>query len=136
MRALGRRNRAKQWARFALKCGLLLTDAKAWEAVNEQLRDRADDVREAVKQKYDDASEQVQDAREALQGRSEWLTSTASFLGGVGIGVGLGILFAPVSGEDARALLRDKAMDFKGKVSDFTAGTRFGSSAATGTDGD
>jgi gas vesicle protein len=121
MRALGRRNKAKQWARFALKCGLLLTDAKAWEAVNEQLRDRADDVREAVKQKYDDASEQVQDAREALQGRSEWLTSTASFLGGVGIGVGLGILFAPVSGEDARALLRDKAMDFKGKVSDFTA---------------
>ncbi len=142
MRSLGRRNKAKQWVRFALKTGLLLTDAKAWEAVNDQLRERADDVKEAARERYEDATDRLQSASDALQGRrSDWLASTASFLGGIGIGVGLGILFAPVSGEEARAALRDRAIDFKDKVSDFASGAnRFGASvagsAATGTDGD
>jgi gas vesicle protein len=138
MRALGRESKAKQWVRFAMKCGLLLSDPKMWDAVNEQMKERSDDVRDAVKQKYEDTTDRLRDARNVLQGRSDWLTSTASFLGGVGLGVGLGILFAPVSGEEARAVLRNKAADVKNKVSDFTTGaTRYGSSAAsTGTNGD
>jgi gas vesicle protein len=138
MRALGRESKAKQWVRFAMKCGLLLSDPKMWDAVNEQMKERSDDVRDAVKQKYEDTTDRLRDARNVLQGRSAWLTSTASFLGGVGLGVSLGILFAPVSGEEARAVLRNKAADVKNKVSDFTTGpTRYGSSAAaTGTNGD
>ena len=138
MRGIGRESKAKQWARFALKCGLLLTDAKMWDAVNEQLRERSGDVKDVVKQEYEDTADRLHDAHKALRGGSDWLTSAASFLGGVGIGVGLGILFAPVSGEEARAALRDKAADVKNKVSDFTSGaTRYGSPrTATGTDGD
>lgn len=34
-----------------------------------------------------------------------------SFLAGLGIGVGLGILFAPMSGEDARSNLTQRAND-------------------------
>ena len=34
-----------------------------------------------------------------------------SFLAGLGIGVGLGILFAPMSGEDARSNLQQRASD-------------------------
>jgi len=34
-----------------------------------------------------------------------------SFLAGLGIGVGLGILFAPMSGEDARSNLTQRASD-------------------------
>jgi gas vesicle protein len=37
----------------------------------------------------------------------------ANFLLGVGIGVGLGILFAPKSGEETRGLIADKADDGK-----------------------
>lgn len=139
MRSFGRQAKANNWARLAMKFGLLLTDAKIWDAVNDQLRERTDDVKEAVKQKYDDTADRLYEARNALQGRSDWFASTASFLGGIGIGVGLGILFAPVSGEEARAALRDKAADVRNKVSDFAAGaSRYGSSAtsgATGTDG-
>jgi hypothetical protein len=140
MRSFRRQTKAKNWARLAMKFGLLLTDAKMWDAFNDQLREHTDDVKDTVRQRYDDAAERLHEARHALQGRSDWVTSTASFLGGVGIGVGLGILFAPVSGEEARAALRDKAADVRNKVSDFAAGaSRYGSSAtagATGTDGD
>ncbi|HKD82230.1 MAG TPA: YtxH domain-containing protein [Candidatus Angelobacter sp.] len=34
-----------------------------------------------------------------------------SFLAGLGIGIGLGILFAPMSGEDARSNLTQRAND-------------------------
>jgi gas vesicle protein len=121
-----------------MKFGLLLTDAKIWESINGQLRDRADDMREAMREKYEDTTDRLYGARNALQGRNDWVTPTASFLGGIGIGVGLGILFAPVSGEEARAALRDKAVDVKNKVSEFAAGSsRYGTpSTATGTDGD
>ncbi len=138
MRSFGRKTKAKKLARLAMKLGLLLTDAKLWDAVNDQLRERADEVREAVREKYDDTADRLYEARNALRGRSDWFATTASFLGGVGIGVGLGILFAPVSGEEARAALRDKATDVKNKVSDFAAGaSRYGSATgATGTTGD
>jgi len=36
-----------------------------------------------------------------------------SFLVGLGIGVGLGVLFAPTSGEQTRSNIRDRANDLK-----------------------
>jgi len=139
MRALGRESKAKQWLRFAMKCGLLVTDPKMWEAVNEQLKERSDDVKDCRETEVR-GHDGFGSANPATRCRAVaiGLASSASFLGGVGLGVGLGILFAPVSGEEARAALRDKAADVKQKVSDFTAGAaRYGSSAAaTGTNGD
>jgi hypothetical protein len=142
MRGFGTRNRAKQWARFALKCGLLLTDAKLWASINEQLKEHTADITDEVHSRYEDAVGRVQGARRALRGDNNWVGPVMSFI--VGIGVGVGMLMAPASGEETRSAIRDKAVDIKNdiknKVSDMGAGTaRFRSSAtsapATGTEG-
>jgi gas vesicle protein len=111
----------RKWARAALKFGLLLTDAKLWTSLGEQLRDRVSDAGDEVQRRYEDSSDRLHEAHRALQGRSHWLTHTASFVGGVGIGVGLGILLTPVSGEEVRAAVRGKVVDIKNKVSDVAA---------------
>jgi gas vesicle protein len=133
MRGL-RENNAKKWARFALKAGLLLTDAKLWESVGEKLRDRASDVSDEARQRYEDTSDRLSDARDALSGRRDWVTPTVNFLGGVGIGVALGMLFAPVSGEEARSALRHKVVDIKDRVSDMASGASAYRPSPTGTD--
>jgi hypothetical protein len=127
------RDRVKQWARVALKCGLLLTDGKLWSTINDELTDRAEDARDVVAKKYRDTADRLHDAGRALQGRSDWVPPLASFLGGVGLGVGLGILFAPASGEEVRDMLRDRAVNVKNKVSGISS-SRF--RTATGTEGD
>lgn len=115
MRSLGRRITAKQWTRFALKWGLLLTDTQLWEALNEQLREGANEVSNVVKRRYEKAADRLQDRRPSTS--AGWLSPTATFLGGVGLGIGLGVMFAPVSGDEARAVIRDKVVDIKNKVS-------------------
>lgn len=139
MASFKRRN-AKQWARFAMKIGLFVTDAKLWSAISNQLRERAEDIGESVRGGYKETSSRLDDAQAALYGRSHWFGSTLGFLGGIGIGVGLGMLLAPVSGEEARSVIRGKAADVKNKVTDFAAGsagsTQFRSTQPTGTTGD
>jgi gas vesicle protein len=136
MRIPGRRSSAAKWARFALKTGLLLTDAKLWSSINEQLRDHLEDAGDSVRRGYETTTDRLEDARDALGGETHWASHTMSFLGGVGLGVGLGLLFAPYSGEETRAAIRDRAADVRSMVGDVT-GARFGSSSqATGTHGD
>jgi YtxH-like protein len=118
MGTFGRRSNAKQWARLAMKFGLALTDAKLWSALNDQVRDRAEDWGDHVRDKYNVASDRLDDARGALRGETDWATPIASFLGGIGVGVAVGMLFAPVSGEEARAAIRDRARDVSSKVND------------------
>ncbi len=124
MATFGRRSKAQQWA----KLGLLLTDAKLWSMINSQLRESAENVGEVMKDKYELV-------RRRVRGDSGWVASTASFLGGVGVGVALGMLFTPVSGEDARARIRGAAVDIKNKASDIASeAIRFRPS--TGTEGE
>jgi gas vesicle protein len=133
-----RRNTAAKWARFALKVGLLLTDAKLWSSISNQLRDRASDLGDEVRNRYDDTMDRMQDASDALRGRNHGASSAVSFVGGLGIGLGLGIIFAPVSGEEARSAIRDKVVDMKNKMSDMAvrARERGVESSRTGTLGD
>jgi len=132
MTTFGRRSTAKQWARLAMKTGLLLTDMKLWSALSDQLKDHAGDLRDVFKDRYEDTTDRIQDARSALRGGSNWVSPVASFVGGVGVGIAVGMLFAPVSGEEARAVIRDRARDVGNKVNEMT-GSRF---QPTGTDGD
>ena len=115
MRAFGRRITGKQWARFALKWGLILTDAELWAALNEQLREGANEVSHVVKRRYEKTADRLQERHPATS--PGWVSPTMTFLGGVGLGIGLGVIFAPVSGDEARAVLRDKVVDIKNKVS-------------------
>jgi hypothetical protein len=130
------RNTTKQWARTALKLGLLLTDAKLWSDLGDQLRDRAGDAGDSMRQRYQDTSENLHRASDALRGRRDWLPAVGSFVCGIGVGIGVGMLFTPVSGEEARAVIRDKASDMKNRVSEATRFQARSSSRATGTDGD
>lgn len=97
-----RNKRTKDWARLAMRAGLLLTDAKLWSVVQNQMRDRADDISEAINDKYEDASDRLSNASDALRGRSQW-PSWGTFLLGVGIGAGIGMLVAPPSIDKVRA---------------------------------
>ena len=135
MAMLGRRSALKNWARIALKVGLLLTDAKLWASINDQVGEHVGDAHDLLKKRYEDTTERLQDARDALRGRSHWVGPAASFVGGVGLGLGIGMLFAPARGEETRGAIRDKAIDITHRVSDMAAsGTRFRDS--TGTEGD
>lgn len=138
MRAFEGRRATKQWARLAMKIGLLLTDAKLWSLMSQKLQDRAEDVGDVVRDRYEDAAERLQDVRSSLRGETHWVAPTLSFLGGIGVGVGIGMLMAPMSGEEARAAIRGKAVDVSHKVNDIAGGaTRFrsqGTSQPTGTE--
>jgi gas vesicle protein len=116
MRNIGSRNNASDWARLALKLGLLLTEPKVRAAVGEQLKNRVDQVTETVASKYEDAMDRLEAAGAALQGRSYWPSRVVGLLLGVGVGAGLGILFAPASGSKTREAMRDRAVDMKNKV--------------------
>ena len=129
------RNNTKQWARLALKLGLLLTDAKLWASINDRVRDHAGDVGDFVNEKYSVAADRLDDARRSLRGETDWVAPLASFVGGIAVGVGIGILVAPVSGEEARATLRDRASGIKDEIKDKVSniGSCYGAEA-TGTD--
>ena len=102
-----RNRRTKDWARLAMRAGLLLTDAKLWSAVQNQMRDHADGISDAINEKYEDASSRLANASDALRGRSQW-PSWGSFLLGVGIGTGIGYLVAPTSFEKVRNAFNEK----------------------------
>lgn len=133
-----RRNKAQQWARLAMKAGLFLTDAKLWSAINEQMRERADDMGDTLRRTYRETTDRLDNAQAALRGEHHWFGSGLTFLGGVGLGIGIGMLLAPMSGEQARATIRDKAGDVRHRVSDFAGGgSRYRPvSSPTGTEGD
>jgi len=147
MATFGRGSKTKQWARLAMKLGLFLTDAKLWSSINNQLRDRADDISDAVRDTYEETSDRLEDARAAIRGERHGMGAFTSFVIGIGVGIGAGMLLAPVSGEEARSVIRDKAMGMKNKAMDMTeSGTedystgpsrfRTSATAPTGTTGD
>jgi len=95
-----------------------------------------DDVREVVRDTYDEASGRFSRASDAIRGRSVWPQRAASFLIGVGIGAGVGLLLAPSSGAETREVLRSRAMDAKERMSE-SVSSRLAQmrESATGTEG-
>lgn len=107
------RNQRKtnDWIRFALKCGLLVTDASVWAALNHLLNERSQDVRGTFP-RTDNLATDVRTHR-------RWSPASA-LLTGVGVGIGLGMLLAPVSGQRARGAIRNKAAEVKNRVAGVT----------------
>jgi YtxH-like protein len=125
MNALRRRPTKKNWVRFAMKLGLLATDAAVWSSIARMItdRDEATDIRR----------ERIASNLSPNRG---WSHASTLFIG-VAIGVGVGMLFAPVSGEQARNTIRDTAQDMKEKVGNIsgwgTGGPSNASRRSTGT---
>jgi hypothetical protein len=119
MNALRRRPSKKNWIRFAMKLGLLATDAAVWSSVARMLSDR------------DDATEIRRESLASnLSPNRGWSHASTLFIG-VAIGVGVGMLFAPVSGQEARNTLRETAADVKDKVSNASGWATRGPSTAS-----
>jgi hypothetical protein len=115
------RTKTTNWVRFALKSGLLATDASVWAAVRNFVAERSDDVEDAFR-KTDNLAGTVRTHRRWSHG--------STLLVGIGIGLGAGMLLAPVSGDRARGAIRDKATGIKNKVTDVTDwASRVGSQA-------
>lgn len=126
MSTFNRRPGRQHWFRFAMKLGLLATDAALWSSLARMLSERGyahDRLRPRQRLAMD------------LQPRRGW-SRASTMLAGVGIGVGLGLLFAPMSGEQVRLAIRDTASTVKNKMDDVAdwAGRRSSfSRSSTGT---
>ena len=108
-----RRRGGQNWFRFAMKLGLLATDAALWSSLARTLSERYD-ARDPVRPRQRSSSDpQTRD----LQIRRGW-SHASTLLAGVGIGIGLGLVFAPMSGEQARLAIRDTAATLKNKMDD------------------
>lgn len=93
--------------RTLLKAGLYFLDRsdRATADLRDQARDRVDRIttrtREAIGMDPDHA------VRDAM-----------SFVAGVGLGIGIGLLFAPASGQETRDLISEKMQEVGSKVRD------------------
>jgi hypothetical protein len=128
MTAYRKRPTRKNWIRFALKLGLLATDAVVLSAIGRLLTER--DVPDEGMRSRHRPSVELRDVR-------GW-SRPSTLLVGAAIGFGMGILFAPVSGEEARSAIRERALDVRHRVSDAAAwatrsASSVGSRPSTGT---
>lgn len=95
-----------------LDAGLHLIDS-----LRERLPDNVDDIKERVRDTYDTASHRVGRANDALRGRdSQIFGRVGALLIGAAVGVGVGLLIAPATGEETRADIADKVTEFSDKV--------------------
>jgi hypothetical protein len=109
---MAKREKVKNWLRFALKCGLLATDASVWAAMHHLLDEGSESMQSAF-----DRADRLGEERGS---RRTW-SHGSTLLVGIGVGVGVGLLFAPVSGEEARDAIRDTASNVRTRVGDVAA---------------
>jgi hypothetical protein len=93
--------------RTALKTGVYFLEQsdKATAPIRKQVKDRVEDLTDRT--------------RQAIRGPEDHtLRNAATLAVGLGLGVVLGMLFAPSSGEEIRRSLVEKAQDARAKVRD------------------
>ena len=92
--------------------GLYLLDP-----VRDRLGDQIDSVSDKAKDAYETASGRIRKVSRRITGEERsGLSSVAALLAGVGVGVALGILFAPAPGEQVRRNIADTAREFGVRV--------------------
>lgn len=101
-----------KFLKVALRTGLILLDQSdaAAKRVRERVSDQVDDVRGVAH----DAYEAAVAGEESMAYRNRAIWDALRFTAGLGIGVGVALLFAPAKGEDTRSKLAKKAREFGG----------------------
>lgn len=68
-----------------------------------------DDIRDYAQDKYEGASDRVARASRVIRGEdNQFLGNALSLTAGVAIGIAIGLVFAPASGEETRSVIADK----------------------------
>jgi gas vesicle protein len=95
-----------------LGAGLYLLDP-----VRDRLTESIEDFTDRAQDTYETAAQRMERASRAIRGDdSHFMSAATALLIGVGLGVSVGMLFAPASGEEIRSNLADKVHDFGDKV--------------------
>ncbi len=111
--------RLKQFLRLLFGMGLLVTEPRQRRQIYDRVTSKLDDVADQASRGYDAATDRVERLYRSARGEDHrGLASAASFLIGVGIGAGAGLLFAPASGRETRDVIAGKGRDFQRSVRD------------------
>jgi gas vesicle protein len=105
------------------------------DSATKNVRDRAVDhiseLRDVAQEKLETASNRVARASRAIRGEDNYvLSNTLRFLAGVGVGLGVGLILAPASGEETRNVIAGRVHEMSDKVR-----RQFSAEEATGTRG-
>jgi hypothetical protein len=124
------RRKMKQWLRYGLKWGLILTDAKLLEAIGSDVMHAAHSVSGRLNTQLQDRPPRR--APIVVQRRPDWAGRAFMLAGGIGLGIGVAFLMAQNSGDATRDHLRSRATAFRNRMSGVETPFR---SSATGTTG-
>jgi ElaB/YqjD/DUF883 family membrane-anchored ribosome-binding protein len=107
------------------------------DTATKSARDRAagqiEDLRDAAREKYERASDRVLRASRAIRGEdSNLLGNAIYFVAGAAVGVGVGLIFAPASGEVTRSVIAGRVQEMGDRVRDQFSSAE---ARATGTHG-
>src|SRR5438445_10778336 len=85
---------------------LLGTSVYLLDSLRNRLSDSVDDIGDRARDTYDEASRRVSRASDVIRGEDHsGLSTAAALLIGVGVGVVVGMLLAPASGEETRGTI-------------------------------
>jgi len=103
--------------RVLLNAGLALLESDTVTATRRRVADQIDNLGERTRETYEAAADRVGRASRSIRGEEDHtLTNTVAFLVGVGAGVGVGLLFAPASGEETRGTITGRVQELGEKV--------------------
>jgi hypothetical protein len=106
-----------------LGAGLYLLDSLR-DRLSDTMGDFSDKARDRAEDLYNTASKRVSRASNVIRGEDHsGLSTTAAFLIGAGVGVGLGMLLAPASGEEIRSNISEKVRDRFSREKEPSTGT-------------
>jgi gas vesicle protein len=98
--------------RLLFSAGMVLTAPEGRDEVRDAASDQFDEVKERAAKGYDEVRHRIRRASRAIQGdEGGGMSNAVGLLAGVAVGVAVGMLFAPASGEETRALIMDKVQD-------------------------
>jgi hypothetical protein len=95
------------------------------DELSDQARDRYGDLRDRAKDAYGTVTDRVARATDIIRGEDRhMLGSTAALLLGVGVGVCVGLLFAPARGDETRTNIKEKVRHSFSREKKPAAGTQ------------
>jgi len=122
-----------KWLKVLLGTGLYLLEQSdgATKDVRKRAADRFSDLRDVAQDKYETATERLDRATRAIRGEDQSMAGNVlRFVAGVAVGVGIGLVLAPASGEETRNVIAGKVHEMGDKVRQ-----QFSDDAGTGTHG-